>query len=268
MRYTNLFAMLAFIFPVFALAQVSAIISDAVQIQESESGRVKFTYDIEVGSELVLRTECFGDARFFVEQTGKVIACDESYTVPNPGEGGRLEIIPYDIPEDMTVRHVLLKNGTEEIADNTVSLKKLSPLPLFTQVSLRQSDPTKPVIDVLWETLEKSNMSLYLECDSEGLVLQDKKKNTYGCNEKIAIRENKDKGDMQFIASGYSTAEGLLFSFVAERDGAVSARKNLSFTFEKTTGTDGDISLDEQRVLDRLWAQVQTLLNVIAGLFR
>lgn len=269
MRYifTSLCALL--LIPSFAFAQANLSVSGAVQTETSQSGHVRFSYHIQEDSQLILRTECTS-GKFFVEETGAIITCGESYTVPNAGDGGQVEVIPYEMSRDTNVTYVISQKKsdgtTEEISRDEVAVVARAPQPLFSQVSVRQPDPTEPRVAVAWETLARANVSLYLECDSESLKLTDSSGTTYACNQKIASWQNEEKAESIFTATGHSTTEGLLFVFTAEQDNTIGARQNISFTFETTTKqTTEEI---DQNVIERLVAQVKALLQVVASLFR
>lgn len=273
MRYLYSFFIVATVVlvPFSASAQANLSISGAVKIEETNTGQVRFSYAIEQDSTLTLRTECIAEAKFFIEETGAIVSCGDTYEIENAGEGGRLEIIPYEVGKAGTATHILVQtrsDGTEEeFARKEVELDIRTPRPIFSAVSVRQEDPTKPNVVVSWETLAKANVSLYLACDSDMLEVRDETGNSYACNEKIALWHNEDTNEETFTATGFSTSEGLLFMFSAEQDDVIGARKNISFTFETTTDGSGS-SEDESGVIARLISQVKALLQVVASLFK
>lgn len=257
-------------FPVASFAQGTASVGSAVKIETANSGAIEFSYSIPTDSELVVQVDCSADAAFFIEQTGAVISCNEGYSVANPGEGGKIKIVPYDIPEDLKAAYMLVRlggdGGSETIAEQTVDLKKTNPLPLFSQISVRQEEPTKARVTAEWKTLEKANIALTVGCDSEDLVLVTPTGDRYSCNQSIELAKNSSEGKVVLSAENHSSQEGLLFTFVAEKDGEIGALKNISFTFETTTEqvATGET---EQSIIERLIAQVKTLLQVVASLF-
>lgn len=270
MKYIYFF-ILSLLVPALVSAQ-SVSISGAVKTESSNSGNVRFTYEIEEGMGVSLSPTCSTNAKFFVEETGAVVSCGETYVVPNPGEGGRLEVIPYEVPQDTVVTHILyqvMQDGTKnEFTRQTISLSSRVAQPVFKNVSVRQEDVTKPKVTLSWETLEKSDVALVIGCDSKELTFL-KGGEKYSCNQQIALDTNSDKGSTTLEAQNYSLEEGLLFTFTAEKDGVIGALKNVSFTFETTTDNaeETEVTTDEEGLIKILWAQVQALLQVLAGLF-
>jgi len=191
------------------------------------------------------------------------MSCGDTYSYPNPGDGGRFKILPYDIPEDASVTFKLIQKideitGEEMIAEKVLDAQKTNPpVPLFKQVSVRQNDPKKAVVSLGWETLEKANVSLSVGCDSKELKISDKNGNTYSCNEVISKWENANKASVEFGAEGYSSEEGILFTFLAEKEGTFSTVKNLSFTFETSTEEPGDV---KQNLIAKIADQIKEII--------
>ena len=256
--------------PVTSFAQATLDIGSSVKIEATNAGVIEFSYSIPTGSDLVVRVDCSIDALFFIEQTGAVVSCGDEYSIPNPGEGGKVKIAPYNIPEDTQAVYKLIRNSSnadqETIAEQTVSLKQTNPLPLFSQISVRQEDPTKARVTTEWKTLEKANIALTVACDSADLVLVTPTGDKYSCNQSIDLAKNSSKGKVVLNAENHSSQEGLLFTFIAEKDGEIGALKNISFTFETTTEQIATGETD-QGIIERLIAQVKTLLQVVASLF-
>ncbi|PIR37960.1 MAG: hypothetical protein COV34_02630 [Candidatus Zambryskibacteria bacterium CG10_big_fil_rev_8_21_14_0_10_42_12] len=255
--------------PAVSSAQGNLNIGSAVKTETTTEGAVVFGYSIPEGSQLNLNISCNADAKFFLEETGAVVSCGESYAIPNPGEGGRLKIMPYDVESDTKVTYTLVREmdgETETVAEQVLDMKQTSPTPLFSQISVRQNDPTKARVTTEWKTLEKANISLTVGCDSNDLVLITPRGDRYNCNQTIELDTNSDSGKLELSVENHSTQEGLLFTFVAMRDGEVGALKNISFTFETTTEQVATGETD-QSVINRLIAQVKALLQVVAGLF-
>lgn len=256
-------------FGVFA-ADIS--IGTAVQTETTTQGNVVFSYQLDTESPLTLKVACAdADNKFFLEDSGTVLACGTSFEIPHPNSGGKITIMPYVVHADTDVTYTLTRTTpsgeTENVAVQSMTVYKTDPAPLFTNVTVRQTDPVKPEVRISWNTLEKANMSLVVSCDATDLVLIDKHGSRYACNQRIELGKNVDEGDMTLQAENTTSREGLLFTFIAERDGKVGALKNISFTFETTTEVIGT-GETEQGIITRLWQQVHALLAVVTGLFR